>query len=67
MYSPKEAIPSTVAEAIIYATYYYADSGWSAFISGWCFGNGMTSEELIKLKQPGRQKMIKWADQEIRK
>jgi hypothetical protein len=67
VYSPREASPSTVAEAIIYATYYYNDSGWSAFINGWCFGHGMTSNQIMKLKVPGRPKMIEWANKEIRK
>lgn len=67
MYYPREAAPSTVAETVIYATYWYGDSGWSAFITGWCFGHGMTSEEIVALKKPGRQKLIKWADEEIRK
>lgn len=67
MYSPQNDTPKTFAEAVIYATYWYADSGWTAFLSGWCFGNGMTYDQMANAKRPGRQKLIQWADKEIRK
>lgn len=67
MFSPKEGPPTTLAEAVVYATYWYVDSGWHAFVTGWAFGNGMTTEDLVEFKSRGRRAMIAWADIEIRK
>lgn len=65
MYYPREREPKTLAEAVVYATYYYADSGWLAFVSGWCYGHDMAPEELAKVMKLGRPKLIEWANREI--
>jgi hypothetical protein len=67
MYHPREREPKTLAEAITYATFWYADSGWQAFVTGWAFGNGISTEKLVEFKSRGRDAMIAWADIEIRK
>ena len=67
MYSPREAEPKTLAEAVVYATYWHHDSGWHQFINGWAYGNGISTEYLVEFKSRGREAMIAWADIEIRK
>lgn len=48
-YYPREAEPTTLEEAIQYAAYYYWHSGFLAFLSGWCYGNGMPTEKIREL------------------
>ncbi|AIW02692.1 hypothetical protein AXJ18_gp082 [Streptomyces phage Jay2Jay] len=67
MYYPQKRQPETLAEAVLYATYWHHDSGWHQFINGWAFGNGMATEKLIEFKSRGREAMIAWAEIETRK
>ncbi|QBP30977.1 hypothetical protein KNU49_gp077 [Streptomyces phage EGole] len=67
MYYPREREPKTLAEAVVYATFWYADSGWHAFVTGWAYGHGIPTKDLVEFKSRGREAMIAWADIEIRK
>ncbi|QMP84339.1 hypothetical protein HUN41_00250 [Streptomyces phage Coruscant] len=48
-YYPREAEPTNLEEAIQYSYYYYCHSGFRAFLSGWCYGQGMAPVKVCEL------------------
>jgi hypothetical protein len=62
-YYPREAEPLTLEEAIQYAAYYYWHSGFRAFLSGWCFGNGMHPIKVCELLSNDKDKLNRLATQ----
>jgi hypothetical protein len=62
-YYPREAEPSTLEEAIQYAAYYFWDSGFRAFVGGWCYGSGMDSVKIAELISIGKDQLNRLATQ----
>lgn len=62
-YYPREAEPSTLEEAVQYACYYYWHSGFIAFLSGWCYGNGMPPVKVGELLSINKESLNKLATQ----
>jgi hypothetical protein len=56
-YYPREAEPATLEQAIQYAAYYFWDSGFTAFVAGYCFGQGMEPVKISELLSVGKEKL----------
>lgn len=62
-YYPREAEPANLEEAIQYAAYYYWHSGFTAFLCGWCYGQGMEPVKVGELISVGKDKLNRLATQ----
>lgn len=62
-YYPREAEPTSLEEAVQYAAYYYWHSGFKAFLSGWCYGKGMSPVKVSELLSNEKDKLNELATQ----
>lgn len=58
---PRDFVPQTYAEAVLFAQRWYHDSGFNAFLEGFRHGSGTTIPDQIT----DRHKLVKWARREV--